>query len=235
MLKIAFDNDYVYPLEKNHRFPMVKYELIPEQLLREGTCTDENFFIPKMVSDDHVLLTHEKSYFSRLCELSLSKKEQRPIGFPMSKELVTREKKIVGGTIECCNFSMSYGVSMNIAGGTHHAFHNRGEAFCMLNDQAVAANVLIHEINDVNKVLIIDLDVHQGNGTASIFNDQEKVFTFSKAGYKTQKVTLTTSFDNLFWGNLLFGGSIGSSVDSWFTNNAQEYSPNQFYVSMEKN
>ena len=118
-----------------------------------------------MVSDDHVLLTHEKSYFSRLCELSLSKKEQRPIGFPMSKELVTREKKIVGGTIECCNFSMSYGVSMNIAGGTHHAFHNRGEAFCMLNDQAVAANVLIHEITDVNKVLIIDLDVHQGNGT----------------------------------------------------------------------
>ena len=147
MLKIAFDNDYVYPLEKNHRFPMVKYELIPEQLLREGTCTDENFFIPKMVSDNHVLLTHEKSYFSRLCELSLSKKEQRPIGFPMSKELVTREKKIVGGTIECCNFSMSYGVSMNIAGGTHHAFHNRGEAFCMLNDQAVAANVLINEIN----------------------------------------------------------------------------------------
>ena len=100
----------------------------------------------------------------------------------MSKELVTREKKIVGGTIECCNFSMSYGVSMNIAGGTHHAFHNRGEAFCMLNDQGVAANVLIHEINDVNKVLIIDLDVHQGNGTASIFNDQEKVFTLSFHG-----------------------------------------------------
>ena len=110
--------------------------------------------------------------------ISVYQKEQRPIGFPMSKELVTREKKIVGGTIECCNFSMSYGVSMNIAGGTHHAFHNRGEAFCMLNDQAVAANVLIHEITDVNKVLIIDLDVHQGNGTASIFNDQEKSIYF---------------------------------------------------------
>ena len=182
MLKIAFDNDYVYPLEKNHRFPMVKYELIPEQLLREGTCTDENFFIPKMVSDDHVLFTHEKSYFNRLCELNLSKKEQRPIGFPMSKELVTREKKIVGGTIECCNFSMNHGVSMNIAGGTHHAFYDKGEAFCMLNDQAVAANVLIHEINNVNRVLIIDLDVHQGNGTASIFNDKEKVFTLSFHG-----------------------------------------------------
>ena len=104
MLKIAFDNDYVYPLEKNHRFPMVKYELIPEQLLREGTCTDDNFFIPKMVSDVHVLLTHEKSYFSRLCELSLSKKEQRPIGFPMSKELVTREKKLLAELLSAVIF-----------------------------------------------------------------------------------------------------------------------------------
>tara|TARA_Y200000002_G_scaffold382213_1_gene398534 strand:- start:672 stop:1577 length:906 start_codon:yes stop_codon:yes gene_type:complete len=182
MLKIAFDRNYIYPLEKGHRFPMVKYELIPEQLLREGTCTEDNFFAPKILSEDDALKTHDKSYYDRLCNLNLTKKEERPIGFPMSKELVSRERRIARGTVECCNFSLKYGVSLNIAGGTHHAFYDRGEAFCMLNDQAIAANVLLANQKSIDKILIIDLDVHQGNGTASIFNNSSNVFTLSFHG-----------------------------------------------------
>jgi acetoin utilization deacetylase AcuC-like enzyme len=201
MLKIAFDRDYIYPLEKDHRFPMVKYELIPEQLLREGTCTEENFFIPKILSEDDALKTHDKSYYNRLCNLNLTKKEERPIGFPMSKELVYRERRIARGTIECCDFSLKYGVSLNIAGGTHHAFYDRGEAFCMLNDQAIAANVLLANGRGIDKILIIDLDVHQGNGTASIFNNSSDVFTLSFHGknnypFRKESSDLDIEFDD---------------------------------------
>jgi acetoin utilization deacetylase AcuC-like enzyme len=201
MLKIAFDRDYIYPLEKDHRFPMVKYELIPEQLLREGTCTEDNFFVPKILSEDDALKTHDKSYYNRLCNLNLTKKEERPIGFPMSKELVYRERRIARGTIECCDFSLKYGVSLNIAGGTHHAFYDRGEAFCMLNDQAIAANVLLANGRGIDKILIIDLDVHQGNGTASIFNNSSDVFTLSFHGknnypFRKERSDLDIEFDD---------------------------------------
>lgn len=201
MLKIAFDRNYIYPLEKDHRFPMVKYELIPEQLLREGTCTEDNFFVPKILSEDDALKTHDKSYYNRLCNLNLTKKEERPIGFPMSKELVYRERRIARGTIECCDFSLKYGVSLNIAGGTHHAFYDRGEAFCMLNDQAIAANVLLANGRGIDKILIIDLDVHQGNGTASIFNNSSDVFTLSFHGknnypFRKERSDLDIEFDD---------------------------------------
>ena len=120
--------------------------------MREGTCSQDNFFSPKMLSDDHALKTHDELYYNRLCNLNLTKKEERPIGFPMSMELVNREKKIARGTVDCCNFSLIYGVSMNIAGGTHHAFYDRGEAFCMLNDQAIAANVLLANEEKIKKI-----------------------------------------------------------------------------------
>ena len=183
MLKIAFDKIYKHPLDENHRFPMIKYDLIPEQLLRENTCSHENFFKPSSLKDSDVLLTHDEDYYHRFSSLLLTKKEIRPIGFPMSKELVIREKKIAQGTIECVDFSIKNGISMNIAGGTHHAFKDRGEAFCMLNDQAIAANYLIKN-NKAKKILIIDLDVHQGNGTASIFRENNNVFTLSFHGEK---------------------------------------------------
>ena len=183
MLKIAFDKSYKHPLDENHRFPMIKYDLIPEQLLRENTCSNENFFRPLNLDNNLALLTHSKDYYERFSSLSLTKKEIRPIGFPMSRELVEREKKIARGTIDCAEFSIQNGISMNIAGGTHHAFRDRGEAFCMLNDQAIAANYLL-EKNMVSKILIVDLDVHQGNGTASIFNKNKNVFTLSFHGKK---------------------------------------------------
>ena len=198
MLKIAFDKIYKHPLDENHRFPMIKYDLIPEQLLRENTCNDDNFFKPSSLNDSDVLLTHDENYYNRFSSQLLTKKEIRPIGFPMSKELVIREKKISQGTIECVDFSIKNGISMNIAGGTHHAFKDRGEAFCMLNDQAIAANYLIKN-NLASKIIIVDLDVHQGNGTASIFADNNNVFTLSFHGeknypFKKEKSDLDVQF-----------------------------------------
>jgi acetoin utilization deacetylase AcuC-like enzyme len=145
-----------------------------------------------------VLLTHDEDYYYRFSSLLLTKKEIRPIGFPMSKELVIREKKIAQGTIECVDFSINNGISMNIAGGTHHAFRDRGEGFCMLNDQAIAANYLIKN-NKAKKILIVDLDVHQGNGTASIFKENNNVFTLSFHGkknypFKKEKSDLDVEF-----------------------------------------
>ena len=183
MLKIAYDQIFKHPLERDHRFPMEKYDLIPEQLILEKTCNENNFFKPKSLNDLDVLLTHQKSYYERFSSLSLTIKETRPIGFPMSEELIIREKKIAQGTIECSSFAIKYGISMNIAGGTHHAFYDKGEAFCMLNDQAIAANYLLYN-KLVKKILIIDLDVHQGNGTASIFKKNPNVFTLSFHGEK---------------------------------------------------
>ena len=181
MLKIAFNNNYIHPLEENHRFPMIKYELIPEQLIRENTCSDKNFFKPEMIDEKIVLKTHQLQYFDRLKKQKLSIKEIREIGFPLSKDLYVREMTISKGTIDCVKFSIDNGISMNIAGGTHHAFYDRGEAFCMLNDQAIAANYILDN-GLAKKILIIDLDVHQGNGTASIFKNNNSVFTLSFHG-----------------------------------------------------
>ena len=200
MLKIAYNQNYIYPLEENHRFPMIKYELIPEQLIRESTCSENNFFNPEKVDDDIVLFTHQKEYFERFKSLHLSKKEIREIGFPLSKELVDRELQIADGTIKGVHYSIEHGISMNIAGGTHHAFYDRGEAFCMLNDQAIAANYLINE-GLSKRILIIDLDVHQGNGTASLFRSNHNVFTLSFHGkknypFRKEKSDLDIEFDD---------------------------------------
>ena len=179
---------------------MIKYELIPEQLLRENTCSPDNFFEPGIISDEIVLKTHEEEYFKRFRNLKLSKKEVREIGFPLSKELVTREMTIAQGTIDCVNYSLNNGISMNIAGGTHHAFYDRGEAFCMLNDQAIAAKYLINK-KLAKKIMIIDLDVHQGNGTASIFSENKDVFTISFHGkknypFRKEKSDIDVEFDD---------------------------------------
>src|SRR6476659_5060802 len=181
MVKIAYHKMYAHPLPKGHRFPMLKYELIPEQLLHEGTITHENLFAPQQCQEEVVLWTHDKIYFDKLIHQTLSAGEQRKIGFPQSPQLTLRELIITQGTIDCCHYAMGNGVSLNVAGGTHHAFADRGEGFCLLNDFAVASNYLLHHKLS-EKILIIDLDVHQGNGTASIFKNNPQVFTFSMHG-----------------------------------------------------
>ncbi|WP_086540465.1 histone deacetylase family protein [Algoriphagus antarcticus] len=183
MLKIAFSPIYKHPLPENHRFPMEKYELLPGQLLYEDIVKEDNFFEPKPLDEKWILNTHTKEYWTKLRHLSLSKSEVRATGFPLSKELVDREITILNGSVQAAVYALQHGIAMNIAGGTHHAYADRGEGFCLLNDIAVTANYLI-ENKLSNKVLVIDLDVHQGNGTASIFAGKPDVFTFSMHGEK---------------------------------------------------
>ncbi|WP_299617879.1 histone deacetylase [uncultured Tenacibaculum sp.] len=181
MLKIAHHEIYNHPLPDNHRFPMEKYDLIPQQLLYEGTCTEDNFFQPEIPNNKYFFTVHTPEYFFDLLNITLSKKEERKIGFPLSEQLIAREMIIADGTMKASKFALQYGVAMNIAGGTHHAFTNSGEGFCMLNDQAVAARYL-QKKGLAEKILIVDLDVHQGNGTAEIFKDDTSVYTFSMHG-----------------------------------------------------
>ena len=181
MLKIAFHPIYKHELPVGHRFPMEKYDLLPQQLIYEGTCIEENFFEPEIPNNKHFFTVHDPEYFFDLLNITLSQKEARKIGFPLSEVLVAREMIIADGTIKASEFALKNGIAMNIAGGTHHAFSNRGEAFCMLNDQAVGARYL-QQKGLVNKILIVDLDVHQGNGTAEIFKNDASVYTFSMHG-----------------------------------------------------
>jgi acetoin utilization deacetylase AcuC-like enzyme len=181
MLKIAFSPVYKYRLPEGHRFPMVKYELLPEQLLYEGTVEEAQFFTPDKLTEEVLLWTHHEDYWGKLQTQNFSRKEERAIGFPMRADLVDRGRYIAQGTIQCALYAQQYGVAMNIAGGTHHAYADRGEGFCVFNDFAIAANYLLNK-QLAKKILIIDLDVHQGNGTAHIFRNEERVFTFSMHG-----------------------------------------------------
>ncbi|MEO0065756.1 MAG: hypothetical protein RI983_1082 [Bacteroidota bacterium] len=181
MIQIAFDPIYAHPLPENHRFPMLKYQLIPEQLMHEGTYTAAHFFSPLACSAETVLRTHEAEYLDKLLHQTLSASEQRKIGFPQSPELTQRELIITQGTIDCALSAQKNGVALNVAGGTHHAFAERGEGFCLLNDMVVASNYLLDK-NLAAKILIIDLDVHQGNGTAKLMENEPRVFTFSMHG-----------------------------------------------------
>tara|TARA_B100001996_G_C18655643_1_gene591072 strand:+ start:777 stop:1616 length:840 start_codon:yes stop_codon:yes gene_type:complete len=160
---------------------MEKYDLIPKQLIYEGTFSKNDFITPKIIDENIILMTHDKQYVKKIFNLKLDESEIRKVGFPLTKKLIERERIIASGTLEGSIKALKDGISMNIAGGTHHAFYDRGEAFCLLNDQAIAAKYLIN--NKLSKkILIIDLDVHQGNGTAKIFKNNDTVFTFSMHG-----------------------------------------------------
>lgn len=181
LLYVAFAPVYTHPLPEGHRFPMIKYDLIPGQLLHEGTITNTNIVAPTVCEDKWILLTHTEGYLKKLKNQELSNREQRQIGFPQSPLLTERELIITQGTINCCHAALHSGIALNVAGGTHHAFSDRGEGFCLLNDFAVAANYMLYQLM-AKKILIIDLDVHQGNGTAKIFEKEDRVFTFSMHG-----------------------------------------------------
>jgi acetoin utilization deacetylase AcuC-like enzyme len=181
MIQVAFAKEYFLELPDGHRFPMEKYDLLPQQLLFEGTLVEQNFFQPIELKDEIITETHSPLFLADLNTGNISPKAQRLIGFPYSKEMVYREKIIMEGTRRCAELAFENKVCLNIAGGTHHSFYDRGEGFCILNDQAIAANWLIKN-NLARKILIVDLDVHQGNGTASLFEQNPNVFTFSMHG-----------------------------------------------------
>ncbi|QNK77028.1 histone deacetylase family protein [Winogradskyella undariae] len=200
MLKIAFHPIYRHYLPEGHRFPMEKYELLPQQLLYEGTCCEDNFFEPEKPNDKYILAVHTPEYYYDLVNLTLNQRAARKIGFPLSRNLIEREVIIADGTIKASEFALKYGIAMNISGGTHHAFTDRGEAFCILHDQAIAARYLQNN-GLAKKILIVDLDVHQGNGTAEIFQNDTSVFTFSMHGksnypFEKEKSDLDIALEN---------------------------------------
>ncbi len=171
---------------------MDKYELLPEQLVHEGTLNESNFFHPELLPEEILLWTHDNEYWEKLKNQTLTRKEVTKIGFPMSEKLILRSRHISMGTTLCAQFALEYGISMNIAGGTHHSFAGRGEGFCILNDIAIASNYLL-KMQLAKSILVVDLDVHQGNGTASIFKNETRVFTFSMHGEKNFPLHKETS------------------------------------------
>ena len=183
MLKVAYSDIFKYEVPERHRFPMQKYPMIAERLLSEGTLTEDNFFAPNLLSEDEILTTHTHEYWQHLKHQTLPSKDARAIGFEMTPRLIERERYITHATYECALYAKQYGISLNIAGGTHHAFADHGEGFCMFNDVAVASNLLLAR-GQAKQILTVDLDVHQGNGTAHLMANEPRVFTFSMHGAK---------------------------------------------------
>ena len=183
MLKVAFSPIFLYQVPEKHRFPMQKYRLIPERLIEEGILSEDNLFAPDKLTEEEILTTHTLEYWQKLKTQTLSRKEARAIGFEMTPELVERGRYIAHATYECALYAKQYGVSLNVAGGTHHSFTDHGEGFCVFNDVCIASNLLLSR-GEAERILVVDLDVHQGNGNASIMANEPRVFVFSMHGEK---------------------------------------------------
>lgn len=182
-MKVYYSDHFTLPLPEGHRFPIEKYALLRKRVMADGIITNENAIVPPQATLDQLRLAHNPEYVQRVINGELSEKEVRRIGFPWSLGLVQRSRRSVGGTIAACRTALQEGVSANLAGGTHHAFPDHGEGYCVFNDCAVAARAMQAE-NRVRRVVILDCDVHQGNGTAAIFAQDPSVFTFSIHGAK---------------------------------------------------
>jgi acetoin utilization deacetylase AcuC-like enzyme len=172
---------YTFPLPDGHRFPVAKYALLREQVLAERIV--EHVHDPARVEDEELRLVHAADYVDRFTHGRLDAAEIRRLGFPWSPALVERSRRAVGGTIAAARHALAHGIAMNLAGGTHHAFPDHGEGFCVYNDIAIAIRILQRD-GLVRRAAVIDLDVHQGNGTHAIFAGDEHVFTFSMHGGK---------------------------------------------------
>ncbi|HEY6712233.1 MAG TPA: histone deacetylase [Rubrobacter sp.] len=182
-MKVFYTDHFVLPLPEGHRFPMVKYSMLRERVARDGICGPGELLTPRAVTDEEILRAHAPDYLKRVASGTLTEKEVRRIGFPWSEKMVERSRRASGGTLGACLAALDEGFAANIAGGTHHAFSDRGEGYCVLNDSAIAARA-VQAAGLVERVLIIDTDVHQGNGTAAIVRGDPTVFTFSVHGAK---------------------------------------------------
>lgn len=182
-MKAFYADHFVLPLPEGHRFPMRKYELLREAILAQGVLTPGELCVPDAATDAELLRVHEPAYLDKVISGTLSLKEIRRMGFPWSPQLVERSRRSVGGTISACRIALSGpdGIAANLAGGTHHAHADFGAGFCVFNDVAVAARVMQAE-GRVQRVTILDCDVHQGDGTAAVFATDSDVFTFSIHG-----------------------------------------------------
>ena len=182
-MRVFYTPRYYTDIGAGHVFPIRKFDLVRHRLLTEGTLQSENLSEPEPASVDDVLLVHTEEYISRLCSGTLTNSELRRLGLPWSDSLVRRSFYAAGGTICATRLAINEGVGSNLAGGTHHAFADRGEGFCVLNDVAIAIRVLRRD-GLIKRAAVVDCDVHQGNGTATIFANDPEVFTFSMHGAK---------------------------------------------------
>ena len=181
-MRIAYAPCYVLSLPEGHRFPMEKYGLLRDQLLHEGVACLDDFFVPQSMDEQVILQAHEADYWGRTLNGEWSRKEERRSGFPWSANMVARERVIMQGTLDCARHVVEHGgVALNIAGGTHHAYADRAEGFCILNDFALAVIDLLNA-GQISSALIVDCDVHQGNGTASMLSNVPQAMTFSMHG-----------------------------------------------------
>lgn len=177
-MKIFYSDSFSFPLPAGHRFPADKYVLLRERIINEELVPKDNMIVPEPASDDQILLVHDRAYLDKLKSGRLNEKETRRLGFPWSPELIERSRRSVGGTIAACRSAIEETIAVNLSGGTHHAFPDHGQGFCALNDVAIATRVMQEEAL-AQKLVILDCDVHQGNGTAAIFANDPSVFTFS--------------------------------------------------------
>ena len=182
-MRVFYTPRYYADIGEGHIFPIRKFELVRDRLLAEGALAFGELVEPDPASLEDVLLIHTRDYVSRLCEGKLTATELRRLGLPWSKSLVQRSFYAVGGTIAAASQSIAQGIGSNLAGGTHHSFADRGEGFCVLNDVAIAIRVLRRD-GWISRAAVVDCDVHQGNGTATIFAGDDTVFTFSMHGAK---------------------------------------------------
>jgi acetoin utilization deacetylase AcuC-like enzyme len=180
-LKVFYSDHFVLPLPEGHRFPMVKYSMLRERVAASGICGPDELRVPRAVSDEEILRAHESGYLRRVVVGSLAQREMRRIGFPWSERMVERSRRASGGTLGACLAALEDGFAANLAGGTHHAFADRGEGYCVFNDSAIAARAVQAE-GFVERVVVVDTDVHQGNGTAAILREDPSIFTFSIHG-----------------------------------------------------
>jgi acetoin utilization deacetylase AcuC-like enzyme len=182
-MKVFYSDHFVLPLPEGHRFPMVKYSMLRERVARDRICGPGELLTPRAVTDEEILRAHAPNYLKRVASGKLTEKEVRRIGFPWSERMVERSRRASGGTLGACLAALDEGFAANLAGGTHHAFSDRGEGYCVFNDSAIAVRA-IQAAGLVERVVVIDTDVHQGNGTAAILRGDPTVFTFSIHGAK---------------------------------------------------
>jgi acetoin utilization deacetylase AcuC-like enzyme len=182
-MRAYYSDCFVVPLPPGHRFPMAKYELLRSRLVTEGVLRSEDLRVPDAATDRQLLRVHTPDYVQKVVSGGLTQREIRRIGFPWSPEMVERSRRSVGGTLAACRAALADGVAVNLAGGTHHAFPDHGEGFCVFNDVAVALRQMLTD-GSISRAVVIDCDVHQGNGTAAVFEDDPLVYTFSIHGAK---------------------------------------------------
>jgi acetoin utilization deacetylase AcuC-like enzyme len=182
-VKAFYCDQFVLPLPPSHRFPMAKYTRLRERVVADGIIAAADLIEPPAAAWEDLLLAHDSGYVRDVAGGTFSVEAQRRIGFPWSPQMVERSRRSVGGTIAAARASLIDGTAANLAGGTHHAFRDRGEGYCVFNDVGVAARVLLRD-SAVARVAVVDCDVHQGNGTAAMFHDEPAVFTFSIHGEK---------------------------------------------------